>query len=256
MHFIRSSLRILATQRVVAIVIATILLFAALGPFGTFLKQTYLQRLLFWGGCISLISLAFVALMRVESRVPAQKRSWRLDGLLVLAFTLVSWLIMHVAWWLFVEDAVSSSLPFVAVVASLVPVYLAALAAYRASKTPPSSRANSLNGAQTDGPRILQRLPAEKRGALIRLTVNDHYVDVWTTHGCHRVLMRLTDAITETEGTHGVCVHRSHWVALTAIRTLQKEKGRVSLLLSDDSSVPVSRKHQRGVERVLKSHTA
>jgi hypothetical protein len=235
--------------------VSTILLFAALGPFGTFLKQTYFERLLFWGGCISLISFAFAVVMRIDGKIAPQRRFWVLDGFLVLAFTLVSGLIMQVAWWLFVEDAVSHSLPFGTVVVSLVPVYLAALAAYRASKAKGAIDVDAKMEMPAEAPRILQRLPEEKRGELIRLTVDDHYVDVWTTQGCHRVLMRLTDAITETEGTRGVCVHRSHWVALTAIKTLHKDKGRVSLLLADDSTVPVSRKHQRGVERVVEAGT-
>ena len=67
-------------------------------------------------------------------------------------------------------------------------------------------------------PRILDRLPPNLRGRLSHLSVQDHYVDVRTDKGGTLVLMRLADAIAETEGVAGLQIHRSHWVALEADR--------------------------------------
>ena len=45
-----------------------------------------------------------------------------------------------------------------------------------------------------------------------------NYVEVWTERGTHLVLMRLSDAIRETAGENGLQIHRSHWVALGAVK--------------------------------------
>ncbi|MEM6374550.1 MAG: hypothetical protein AAF727_17510, partial [Pseudomonadota bacterium] len=46
-------------------------------------------------------------------------------------------------------------------------------------------------------PRLLNRLPAEQRGALIRISVRDHYVDIVTVQGVTSLLMRFSDAMAE-----------------------------------------------------------
>lgn len=96
-------------------------------------------------------------------------------------------------------------------------------------------------GAPAAGPAIMRRLPIERRGRLVRLSVQDHYVEVHTERGMHLVLMRLADAVDEAEGVPGLRVHRSHWVALDSIAEARREEGRVSLVLRDGTVVPVSR---------------
>lgn len=51
----------------------------------------------------------------------------------------------------------------------------------------------------TETVRVLQRLPIEKRGELISMTVIDHYVEATTTRGKHLILMRFKDAIAEIQ---------------------------------------------------------
>lgn len=97
-------------------------------------------------------------------------------------------------------------------------------------------------------PRLLYRLEPDLRAPLIRLAVNDHYVDVVTEAGQTSLLIRLADAIAETEGAPGLQVHRSHWVAREAVRAMRKAKGRVFLEMSDGEEVPVSRTYQPRVE--------
>ena len=65
---------------------------------------------------------------------------------------------------------------------------------------------------------LLARLPHGTRGKLLHLAVADHPVDVTTDRGHALVLIRLSDAIAETAPTPGLQVHRSHWVALDAVR--------------------------------------
>ncbi len=99
-------------------------------------------------------------------------------------------------------------------------------------------------------PAILDRLQPEKRGALIRLEVQDHYVQVVTTRGHELILMRLADAIREAAPVDGRQVHRSHWVARSGIAALVREpgrNGRSSIETLDGAVVPVSRAHLSGV---------
>jgi len=90
-------------------------------------------------------------------------------------------------------------------------------------------------------PRILQRLPEEWGKKILRITVRDHYVEIVTDRTKEKVLMRFSDAISEAEGIPGLQVHRSHWVAEDAVRTIEREKGRMFLTLEDGSRIPVSR---------------
>lgn len=89
--------------------------------------------------------------------------------------------------------------------------------------------------------RILSRLPLDRRGALIALSVQDHYVEVITTRGRDLILMRLSDAMAEAEGVAGLQVHRSHWVALDQVRAARRQGDGAVLTLSDGREVPVAR---------------
>ncbi|HHB80299.1 MAG TPA: LytTR family transcriptional regulator [Aliiroseovarius sp.] len=95
--------------------------------------------------------------------------------------------------------------------------------------------------------RILARLPLEKRGALISLSVQDHYVDVVTSKGHEMLLMRLRDAMAETEGVEGLQVHRSHWVALAEVRGAKRLGDKAELRLSDGRDIPVSRTYVKAI---------
>jgi len=90
-------------------------------------------------------------------------------------------------------------------------------------------------------PRLLARLPLDKRGALVSLSVQDHYTEIVTTKGRELVLMRLSDAIAETEGCAGLQVHRSHWVALDAVASARRDGARAVITVTDGREIPVSR---------------
>ena len=92
-------------------------------------------------------------------------------------------------------------------------------------------------------PPLLERLPMAKRGALLALSVEDHYVRVRTTKGEEMILMRLSDAMKETGDRAGAQVHRSHWVAWDAVADARREGDRAILTLRDGAEVPVSRKY-------------
>lgn len=97
-------------------------------------------------------------------------------------------------------------------------------------------------GADADArPPLLERLPLPQRGRLLHLAVADHYVEVATDRGKTLLLMRLSDAIRETAPVAGIQVHRSHWVALEAVRKTSRQAGKATVELENGTIVPISR---------------
>lgn len=90
-------------------------------------------------------------------------------------------------------------------------------------------------------PTLLERMPLPQRGRLLHIAVADHYVEVHTDRGRTLLLMRLSDAIRETAPVAGLQVHRSHWVALDAVKRVAKQAGKPVLELETGTVVPVSR---------------
>lgn len=93
-----------------------------------------------------------------------------------------------------------------------------------------------------------RRLPLDRRGALLRLEAQDHYLKVVTQAGEALILMRLSDAEAELAGFPGLRVHRSHWVAQDAVQSVRRREGRLFLILPDGAEVPVSRSYRPAVE--------
>ena len=92
-------------------------------------------------------------------------------------------------------------------------------------------------------PALLARLPSSKRAPIVSLSAVDHYVQVTTTKGAELVLIRLTDAIAETQPTDGLRIHRSHWVARDHVVSATRGAGKATVHLNDGRSLPVSRSH-------------
>jgi hypothetical protein len=88
---------------------------------------------------------------------------------------------------------------------------------------------------------LVDRLPFEKRGEIVALSAEDHYVRIATTNGTELVLMRLSDAANEVGDTVGLQVHRSHWVAVNQVREVKRIGDRAEVLSSDGVTRPISR---------------
>ena len=105
-------------------------------------------------------------------------------------------------------------------------------------------------------PRFLDRLPDGLGDDLIYIRTVDHYLEVHTTAGSGRVLVRFADAVAEL-GDLGMQVHRCYWIAH---RTLLEEGAelvtrgnRMVLRLAGDREVPVSRTYLPNVRAALGS---
>ena len=88
---------------------------------------------------------------------------------------------------------------------------------------------------------FLAKLPAAQRSDILALEAEDHYLRVHTLNGSALILMRLADATALIDPRLGLRVHRSWWVAKSAVRTVESASGRAIARLVDDRTVPISR---------------
>lgn len=117
---------------------------------------------------------------------------------------------------------------------------------------PPAEPADA--GPRT--PRLLDRLPEDIRGPLVRVSGQNHYVEVTTDNGSARVLLRLSDALAEIDSTAGAQVHRSHWVAASAVARRERDGARQVLVLRDGSRVPIGKSYLDNAEQLTASGPA
>jgi hypothetical protein len=97
---------------------------------------------------------------------------------------------------------------------------------------------------------LASRLPGRLGKSIICLEMEDHYVRVHTEVGDTMIHMRMADAQTELDGIEGMLVHRSFWVARTAITGWSRDGKTLTLNLKNGKSVPVARDRQPLVRAV------
>lgn len=212
---------------------------AGAGPFGTFNEVDILRRLAYWGVVIgAAMALHGFVFRMVEARMAQRPRPLRCGvKALVLTALFTPPLSLYTAWmWGDVArtEIVPTMLDLVLVVLPGAVCILALQNLVQGEPEAPPQRR----------PRILDRLPEEAPGRVQRLSVRDHYVDVFTETGCYPLLMRFSDAMSELDGVDGLRVHRSHWVAAEAIESARRDRDRIILHLRGGDTVPVSRTYR------------
>lgn len=90
-------------------------------------------------------------------------------------------------------------------------------------------------------PRFFERIPARLGEDLLALEMEDHYIRVHTRLGSDLILLRMRDAVAELDGLDGAQVHRSWWVARSAVERAERDGRNLRLILAGDLSVPVAR---------------
>lgn len=94
---------------------------------------------------------------------------------------------------------------------------------------------------KTSPSRFFDRLPPAYRTGLRALEMEDHYVRVHGSSGSTLLLMRMRDAVSELDGVPGMQVHRSWWVARSAVEGHSEDGRAVQLRLVGGLVVPVAR---------------
>jgi len=230
LQFAMRELRALFSRPIVwAVLMGASVVLAIAGAFGTGDALAFVPRLFYWTLLVSVTGAVGTYVNALFRWQRDQAPLWGVSVTSGVAITLTVTLINHLifssifdgslSWLTFLASAFASA----CIVSGVIEVL------FRKRMQEP------------EPPPLTDRLPLELRGALIALSVEDHYVRVRTTKGTHMLLMRLSDAIRETAPVVGLQVHRSHWVAIEAVRQVARKGDGALLTLSDGSEIPVSR---------------
>jgi len=210
------------------------------GPFGTEASMVLLPRVLYWT-VIAAVTWSIGVLVSLALGPRLERRGAGLPlriGVLGLVTGLaISGAVIAINAVAF--GTLPSGLPeFAEFVLTLIVIAIVVTALGAILDRQPDRTAG---GSAKGPPPVLARLPVEKRGRLLALSAEDHYVRVRTDRGDHMILMRLADAIAETAPEPGLQVHRSHWIARAAVRAARRHGDRAILTLPTGEEIPVSR---------------
>ena len=231
-------------------------LFVVTGPFGTYERLAFPTRLGYWlvlhtaTWTCALTSIAFFdALLSI--RMPS-RLSRMLTGAIFaampagLVISVINFaLLMRPLNGARIAENVLVALPIGLAFSLLTWLSMSATTPTEQPAAPTTTApCSDLASSRPDRPQLLDRLPAQKRGPLIRLEVQDHYVLAVTANGSELLLMRLADAIAEAGA--GRQIHRSHWVSDTGVAAIIRQGGKnpkLSVKTADGALLPVSRSH-------------
>lgn len=206
------------------------------GPFGTFATMDAGIRAAFWFGLVGIAMVVGIAIRSAIRTFLPGRTDWGETVIFAPILTLVFTPFLYaVVMW------VSAGMNTMSPLAMGLVVFLAPLAVTVFRSIVAGPKPDVLRPAARPEPRILRRLPEASGNRVLRISVRDHYVEIFTDRRKEKVLMRFSDAIAEAEGIPGFQVHRSHWVAEDAVTAVQRENGRMYLTLEDGARVPVSR---------------
>ena len=130
---------------------------------------------------------------------------------------------------------------------------LGGLDRYGFAAAPPQSAARSA-AAVVDTPSFTSKLRTDRRGELLALNAQGHYLRVVTTAGEDLILHRFGDALQELGTAGGLQVHRSWWVSAAALSNARR-RTRKSVVLANGLEVPVSRTYRADLSRTLAVHS-
>ena len=219
------------------------------GPFGTYSSFSFLSRIVFWGVPLFVLTIVALEIRRLMCRRLGITDFGRVVAGSAVAVAAVS---VPVCQGMYVLFGMRGRVPFAAEVAVfffLATIGVGALIKSISDGAPPEPMAEIVTEqAEPVAPRLVLRLPEDRRGKLVSVSVRNHYVDVVTELGKSELLLRLGDAIAETDPEPGAQVHRSHWVAWHAVETYQREGQKQFLHLKGGAVIPVSRTYRDLVE--------
>ncbi|QJE74745.1 LytTR family transcriptional regulator [Aerophototrophica crusticola] len=239
-------------------VLAVGALLGRIGPFGTFADLTTAERFAYWLGLTTALWVQVaVVLYALRPRVRHQPL-WMQAGLAALLGAVPT--TFEVAWaeallrlgGVLTPLSMLKTYGDVCLIALALAIPLEYLRGHvlwpeRTGAGPadvvPEPEQAPVAGAMAGPCRFLERVPAKLRGTLLAVQAEDHYLRVHTDLGSDLILCRFGDALAELEGTPGLRVHRSWWVAGPAVVRAEREGDRTVLVLSNGLRVPVSRSY-------------
>jgi DNA-binding LytR/AlgR family response regulator len=102
----------------------------------------------------------------------------------------------------------------------------------------------------------MRRLPVARRGQLIALSAELHYLRVHTTLGDALILQGFGEALAQLGPGVGLRVHRSHWIDPRFVVGVTRDGGRMKVELVNGVALPVARSRRGEVTAVLTGEAA
>lgn len=243
---------------------AIVVLFTAIGPFGTGEHMGVLPRFGFWllnifistWVAILIVVFAELYLDRVIEAPFPRMFVGSLMACPVIGFTTMlivySWRGPEPSWHTYLENT-AQAFP-ISIVFTL--IFWASMRHERQVKlateagsfgvTLPIAEAQAsqpVTSPAPEPPPMLSRLKPENRAPILRLSAEDHYTLTVTSRGRELILIRFSDALSELGDTVGTQIHRSHWIARAAFDALVTRDGKLLARLKDGTELPVSRSY-------------
>lgn len=231
---------------------------AIIGPFGTYQSLYLGPRIVFW---MSTVAIGWAQVLFIVYATRGFIGPGRLAGwpTMIIATLIVTFPIMFEVRFLitYLSDGEAQlAPPWLAYLNVFVITFLFSLVQWMVVERWPlfPNRAQNLTipnipppankiaaAAATLAPIRLRRMPDGLSSSILCLQMEDHYLRVYTTEGNGLVLQRLSDAVEELAEANGTQVHRSWWVARSAVEKTVTDNRQKFLILSNEVRVPVSR---------------
>ncbi|MCA3446597.1 MAG: LytTR family transcriptional regulator [Rhodobacter sp.] len=116
---------------------------------------------------------------------------------------------------------------------------------------PPGPAGADTEKVNPDLVELLARIPVTLGRDIVALSAELHYLRVYTTKGNTLILMSFSRAVSAVRIIPGMVVHRSHWVALKHVDSLEGQGSGVMCKLVTGLTVPVSRTNRAALRAAM-----
>lgn len=232
-------------------VLAVGALLGRLGPFDTFSDLSSGERYGYWIGLTMLMWVQGVAVLTIVSPTLAS-RGWSRWAQVTAAALLASIPTgFEVAWaemFLRVERDLGP-IDLLAIIADVALLCVPLLLLTHGILSPAVVAGSPAPDRAEHAESLIAMVEPQKRGPILALRSEDHYVRIYTERGDALVLMRFADALALLGAEPGLRVHRSWWVAERAVQAIVRAGDGLQLILRNGPKVPVSRSYAQQVRK-------
>lgn len=239
----------------VTLFVGAALFMTILSPFRTDLDLSVPIRFLYWFGVIfggTAISLMVATLVqrRAEARTGFSRAFIMLVQVLIASIP-ITLLVAGMEMWLrepFGWAELPQIFPYVATITAVITVSSSFVKKHRQLK----QRIRDHQANEASPPRLqaspaitrfhLRLDPPLRHEEILMLKAEDHYLHVQTNKGTVLIRCTLAAAIEELGNVDGQRIHRSFWVARSAILMIKKHGSTYRLIMRDGKSIPLSRR--------------
>lgn len=235
---VRGVLKEIVTPLLPIIWLAVTAVVSLAGPFGMFNTVPLWFRIAYWAPMIAVTIVVAIALRIFCRTVVGTTDDWKEDALVVAPLSIViGQMVVLVNGYFWPGEFLVSAL-FVSTLSVLIGGCVCLMRRF-------FQHQKMVSDSPTQRDRLLDRMTVNDAVRLVRISSDNHHIRILTTDGKeHRLLMRLRDAVGEVDVEPGMLVHRSHWVATSAISRVVETGGREAVELSSGETVPIGPKNR------------